>query len=281
AAHRVGGQAGGQLLEGLAAVGGLVDAGVLAEADDGVVGVVAVGDLPAQGRVEAVAAPLPQGHEQGVGVPGVHLHVDDAGVLVGVEDLGRGRAAVGGLEQAALGVGAVEPAEGADVDDVGVGGVNGDAADLESLFEAHVLPGLAAVGGLVDAVAVGDAVARVVLAGADPDDVGVGRGDGDVADGAGGFPVDVVLEGDAVVGGLEQAAAAGGDVVDGGVGLVDGEGGDAAAHVGRADAAPLHRLDPVGGQLGAAGGRLFGLGGPFLRLGGGDGFGLLAAEVGQ
>ena len=53
----------------------------------------------------------------------------------------------------------------------GVLRMDDDLADLERLLQAHVLPGLAAVGGLVDAVAVGDGVARVVLAGADPDDV--------------------------------------------------------------------------------------------------------------
>ena len=54
------------------------------------------------------------------GSVGCIAHVDDAGLVVDVEDLLPGLAAVGGLEQAALLVGAVEPAEGADVDDVRV-----------------------------------------------------------------------------------------------------------------------------------------------------------------
>src|SRR5262249_42458733 len=143
----------------------------------------------------------------------------DAGLLVDVEDLLPVLAAVGRLENAAVLAVAVQPAERADVDDVRVLGVNGDAADLEGLRQTHVLPSLAAVGGLVDAVAVGDGVARVVLAGPDPDDVPVRLGDGDVADGNGAFPVELVLEGDAVVRRLEQPAGGGGDPVGAGVGL--------------------------------------------------------------
>ena len=64
----------------------------------------------------------------------------------------------------------------------------------------------------------------------------------------GGLAVELMLEGDAVVDRLEQAAGGGGDPVGGGVGLEDGEGDDASAHRGRADAAPVQRLDPVGRQ---------------------------------
>ena len=72
--------------------------------------------------------------------------------------------------------------------------------------------------------------------------------DADVADGDGAFLVELMLEGDAVVGRLEQPARRGGDPVGGGVGLEDREGGDAPAHVGGADVAPGELLDPVGGQ---------------------------------
>ena len=46
----------------------------------------------------------------------------------------------------------------------------------------------------------------------------------DVADGDGRFVVELVLEGGAVVDGLEQAAGGGGDLVGGGIGLEDGDG---------------------------------------------------------
>src|SRR5690606_21524899 len=115
-------------------------------------------------------------------------------------------------------------------------------------------PGLAAVGGLVDAVAVRDGVARVRLAGADPDDVAVGGGDADGADGDGVLLVELVLEGDAVVDGLEQAAGGGGDEVGARVGLEAGDGGAAPALRGRADRRRLDRRGPLPGQ--AAGRRL-------------------------
>ena len=51
------------------------------------------------------------------------------------------------------------------------------------LGEAHVRPVLAAVGGLVDAIADRDAVAHPRLAGADPDDLRILRVDRDGADG--------------------------------------------------------------------------------------------------
>ena len=43
----------------------------------------------------------------------MHAHVEDAGVLVDVEDLVPGFAAIGRLEKAALRIRAVQPAEGA------------------------------------------------------------------------------------------------------------------------------------------------------------------------
>ena len=61
----------------------------------------------------------------------MHDEVDDAGLVVEDTDALPGLAAVGGLEQAALLVRAVEPAEGADVDDVGILRVDDDLADLE------------------------------------------------------------------------------------------------------------------------------------------------------
>src|SRR5439155_6308791 len=186
AAHLRGWQGLGHLLESLAAVGGPVDAGVLAEAHGGVVPVVGVLPLLAEVGVVLVAAALVGGDQDRVRVGRVHHHVDDAGLVVLVPDLLPVLAAVGGLVDAALLVGTVAASQGADVDNVGVLGVNEDLADLKRLLEAHVLPGAAAVGRFVDAVAVGDAVARVGLAGADPDDVLVGRGHAHVADGDGG-----------------------------------------------------------------------------------------------
>src|SRR5438876_2178445 len=98
--------------------------------------------------------------------------------------------------------------------------MNDDFADLEGLLEAHVLPGLAAVGTLVDAVAVRNRVARVILARTDPDDVFVRGGDADVADGDGRLAVELVLEGVTVIDRLQETAGRGGDPVSGRVRFV-------------------------------------------------------------
>src|SRR5689334_618260 len=101
--------------------------------------------------------------------------------------------------------------------------MDGNAADLEGLFQPHVFPGFAAVAGFVDAIAPGDGVARIVLAGADPDDIRITRSDGDTAEGDGRLEIEEVSEAVAVVDGLEQAAGCGGDEKGAGIGFDDGK----------------------------------------------------------
>ena len=139
---------------------------------------------------------------------------------VDVEGLLPGLAAIGGHEDAAFLVGAGVVAERADVGDVGVEGIEGDAGDVVGVLEAEVAPGLAAVERFVDAVAEANAVAGVGLAGAEPDDVGVMRVDGDIADGDSGLVIEDGGPGGAGVGGFEEAAGRGGDVDE----LGDGRG---------------------------------------------------------
>ena len=129
----------------------------------------------------AGAAALIRGREEHLRIRRVHDQVHGTGVLVDGEDVLPRDAAVGGLEDAALLVGAPQPAERGDVDDVGILRVDDDPADVLRLAQPHVLPGLAAVGRLVDAVAPRRALAVVRFAGADPHDVRIGRVDGDVA----------------------------------------------------------------------------------------------------
>ena len=126
-----------------------------------------------------------------------------------------------------------------DEDDVGVGGIDGDCADLLGVAQAEVGPGLARVGGLVDAVAGGEVGAGEAFAAADVDDVGIGGSDGDGADGAGGFVVPEAVPGLAGVGGLEDASAYSADVEGGGLGGDAGEGAGAAGAHG-ADLSPAH-----------------------------------------
>src|SRR5262249_21968385 len=160
----------------------------------------------------AVAAHAVRRRVEQLRVLRVHRQIDEAGILVDELHLRPGLAAVGGLVDAALLVRRPEVAQRRDVHDVGVLRVDDDAADVARLLETDVLPGLAAVGGLVHAVAPRDAVARVVLAGADPHDVGVGRRHRDGTDAQGRLVVEDRLPAVAAVGGLPDAAGRGAEV---------------------------------------------------------------------
>src|SRR5262249_28311889 len=83
----------------------------------------------------------------------IHREVDGAGVFVLIQDFVPRAAAVRGLEDAALGIRSPEMSGRRHVDDVGVAGVYDDAADVARVRQSHFLPGRAAVGGFVDAIA--------------------------------------------------------------------------------------------------------------------------------
>src|SRR5262249_31639420 len=161
---------------------------------------------PAVDERPDVPAALVGGGDQDVRVARVYHHVGDAGVLADRQDVLPGLAAVGGLEQAAVAARPPERPLGGDVDDVRVARVEDDAGDVLRLLEAEVLPGLAAVVGAINAVAVADAALAVVLAGADPDDVGVLRVEDDAADRVRALVVEDRRPGGAGVGGLPDAA---------------------------------------------------------------------------
>ena len=114
---------------------------------------------------------LPEHGVHDVGVRGIEGDVDAAGVLVLVEHLLEGLAAVGGAEEAALRVGAVRMAQHRDEQAVRVARIDDDLRNLLAVAQAQVRPGLAGVGGLVDAVAGGEVGALQPLAAADVDDV--------------------------------------------------------------------------------------------------------------
>ena len=95
--------------------------------------------------VETVALTLVGGDQQGVGIGRMHLDIDDPGVLIDIENLLPGFAGIGGFIKAAFLVGAPEPAQSADVDDIRIEWMNGDPPDLEGLVESHVLEGLAPI----------------------------------------------------------------------------------------------------------------------------------------
>src|SRR6185437_4811930 len=164
---------------------------------------------------------------------------DRPGVVVDEEDLGPVLAAVGGLVDAALGVGGEQMAEGGGVHDVGILRVHNDPTDDVGRAQADEAPVLAAVGGLVHAAAGEDGVAGRGVAGADVEDLRIRGRHRHGADAAGlEVAVGEVAPVVAVVGRLPDAAAGGSHVEN--VGLVGnaGHGGDASAGEG-ADAAPV------------------------------------------
>ena len=98
-------------------------------------------------------------------------------------------------------------------------------------------PRLAAVAAAVDAVAERRVVARVLLAGADVDDVGIRRRQRDLADRQHVLVVEDRLPGRAAVDGLPDAAVGAGHVEDERVAGHPDDDRDAAGLVGRPDAA--------------------------------------------
>ncbi len=114
----------------------------------------------------------------------IESYVDASGVLVFVENFLPGLAAVGGAENAALGVRSIGMAESSHENDIWIIGIDDDFADGAAVVQADVLPGLARVERLVDSIALGDVAADAGFAGADVDGVAVGTGDRQAANGS-------------------------------------------------------------------------------------------------
>ena len=147
----------------------------------------------------------------------------------------------------------VELAFGRDVDDVRVLGVDRDLGDEVALLQADLRPGLAGVGRLPDAVAVGARAGVHRLARAEVEDLRIGRRDGQVAHAHVAVLVEDGLEVRAGVLGLPEAAARGQDVVGRRLTRGHGELGDPAREGDRADPAPAELVEVVGRDLGLEG----------------------------
>ena len=111
--------------------------------------------------------------------------------------------------------------------------MHADGGDLADVAQSGERPGLAGIGGFVDAAADGDIAADLGRAGAGVDHVGVGERDFDGAHGAERNlsigDVDPVVAG---VGGLPDAAAGGAHIEGVGLGRHAGDGGHAAPALG-------------------------------------------------
>ncbi len=124
---------------------------------------------------------LPEAGVEHVRILRVHRQVHGACLVASEQHLVPGLSAVARFEDPAVGVRAVRITERCDVDDVGVRRMDANPADGHRLLEAHVAPGLAGIGRLVDPVTLDDVAAHRDLAHPGVDDVGVGLRDRDGA----------------------------------------------------------------------------------------------------
>ena len=236
------------------------ETGVVGQLGPRVAAVRALEESGAGARAAEAPGEAPQFQErrvQDVGVRGIEDEIDRAGVLVPVEDLLPGHAAVTRAVDAARLARAPGVAERRRPRDVGVLGMYAHAGDLERLRKPEVPPARAPVIGAVDAIAVRGVAADARLTHADVDDFGVGRADLDSSDGA---RAEVAV-GDVppvrpAIPGLPDSAAGDALVEDE---IVRGVAGHAehAAAAGRSDRAPFEEIEPsvVDGLGVCAGGR--------------------------
>ncbi len=91
--------------------------------------------------------------------------------IIDIKNLLPGIAAVSCFENAALPVPGKEMTHGCHIDDVRIFGVDDDAGNMLRIAQAHVLPGLAAVQGFINAVPAVGAAGIISFAGPDPDDI--------------------------------------------------------------------------------------------------------------
>ena len=175
----------------IAAILGLVDAALVAAADD--------------------RPGLPLGEPHGgvdlVGAAGDELEIHGARSLRDEKDVLPRVASVGRPVDATFGVRGERIPDSGHVNQVGVPGVDEHGAGVSHILEPNVLPRLAGVSGLVDAFADDDVAPQSIRAGRHIHDIGVGLGHGDGADGAGGeVPIGDVAPDMTVVGGLPHTA---------------------------------------------------------------------------
>ncbi len=191
--------------------------------------------VDAAGRAAAVEIPgmdeqRPHAGIERVRIARVHREVRAAGLVVELQHLLPRLAAVGRAIDAALRLRLEQLPQRADEHAIRIVRVDDDAADVAGFFEAHVLPVVAGVGRLVDAVA--HRVERPDeerLAGPGPHGVGRGVGDRERADGGDLLVIEDRLPVHAAVLRLPDAARGRADVVHHRIPRLAGDGGGTVA----------------------------------------------------
>ena len=190
--------------------------------------------------------------------------VEDARIVGNQFEIGRARrvgdgehllpidAAIGGAVDAALFVCEEWIAQGGDINDVRILGVNADGGDLAHVAQSDKLPGFARVGRLVHAAPDGHIAANFGRAGAGIHDVRVGLRDLNGAHGSDGdLAIRHIDPGVTGIGSLPDAAAGRTHIEGEGLRGDAGDGGNAAAALG-ADHA-VFQVGPEGGVGGVEG----------------------------
>ncbi len=166
---------------------------------------------PGQESVLATLALERRGVEH-VGVRRIHRDLGEPGVLADLLEVRPRLAAVGGLEEAAFAAGRPQRTDRRDVHDIRVARVDDDLADVLRRRQHGARPGLARVGGLVDAGAPRRAAHIVRFARSDPHHVRVARRDSDRADGSRAYRVEHRRPAHPGIGRLPHATRCGRDV---------------------------------------------------------------------
>ncbi len=180
----------GKLHPGLTAIDTLVDP--------------ALGSAVDQGGHRALM--LPGCGVEHIRVSRIHDDIGDSGPLARRQDVGPRNATVSRFEKSTFTTGGPEGTLGGDKKDFGVLRVDDDLGEVLRISEPHQLPAAAAVGTPVDSVAEADMAAADILTGAEPNDLRVGRVDGDATGGVDVLAVEDRLPGRPGVDGLPHSA---------------------------------------------------------------------------
>ncbi len=184
-----------------------------------------------------------RGRVHNLGIGRIDRHIGEPGIVI--DELGPlpGLAAVYGLIQAAIRIGAEQVSPRRNIDDVGVGGVHHQALDGLRFFQSQMRPVRAAIRRAPDAIADRRALPVVALAHAHVDDVLVRRRYGDRTDRFVWHIVEQRVPVVPAVGGLPQAARGKPDVNGHRILLGSLDVVHAAHHGSRPDGAELETLE--------------------------------------
>src|ERR1700722_81298 len=130
----------------------------------------------AAGHTPGSAASLPQRCEKNVGVVRVEGDIDASGVLIFVQHLFPGLAAIGGTENTAFGVWPIRVSERCHENNIRIVGIDNDFADSAAIVQADIFPALAPVKRFVNSITLSNVSANARLARANVNGVVIGIG---------------------------------------------------------------------------------------------------------